>query len=150
VGRQSLANPTLDQILAAKRRWKVAAVALTYRLHDLHIINDWRYRLLVKQLSRLGYRRSEPNGIDRESSQLLHKVFSVLRAEPGGWSGLLKDIQLNDEELSRHVFGLVPVGVGGGGETSLPVRPKLEVISGGLADGARTLRSSPRTQSSVR
>ena len=55
-------------------------MALTHRLYELDLLTEWGYRTVCVQLSRLGYRRTEP-GIPRESSQLLGKVFRSVRDE---------------------------------------------------------------------
>ncbi|KAB1141591.1 ImmA/IrrE family metallo-endopeptidase [Micromonospora sp. AMSO12t] len=125
----SVYDMTPNQILVAKRRWKVAALALTYRLHEIGMLSDWKYRTAAKRLSQLGYRRSEPGGIARESSQVLTKVFRLMVRDVGGWRPLLDELQLTREELNRHVFGLVPVAVEGGGQRSFD-RPTLQLVRG--------------------
>ncbi|KAF0957306.1 helix-turn-helix domain-containing protein [Rhodococcus sp. T7] len=72
---QSMSGASLDRILAARSYWKVSAMALTHRLHDLHLLNNWQYRTMCVTLSDQGYRSSEPGGIVPESSQLLRKVM---------------------------------------------------------------------------
>ncbi|MFD8126404.1 helix-turn-helix domain-containing protein [Streptomyces mirabilis] len=125
---QKLYGADARRILSAKVKWQVAAVALAYRLHDLDLLSDWNYRTTVKLLSQLGYRSGEPGGITRESSQLLGKVFSTLRAESIPVSVMAKDINLTLEELNLHVFGLVPTVFEGGYRSSPPVRPALRVV----------------------
>jgi len=78
---QGLRDATPARILQAKRTWKVAAMALTHRVQELGLLTEWGYRTACVQLSRLGYRRSEPKGIPRESSQLLAKVLRSARDE---------------------------------------------------------------------
>jgi Zn-dependent peptidase ImmA (M78 family) len=51
---------TPPDILRVKKRWKVAAVALVYRLHELDLLTDWRRRDLLIQLTQMGYRSAEP------------------------------------------------------------------------------------------
>ncbi|MEW1759360.1 ImmA/IrrE family metallo-endopeptidase [Streptomyces cyaneofuscatus] len=53
-------NPSTTWILQAKRRWKVAAMALAHRLHELNLTTEWQYRTHCVELSRMGYRKSEP------------------------------------------------------------------------------------------
>ncbi|MER5948268.1 XRE family transcriptional regulator [Streptomyces sp. NPDC001904] len=126
---QKLYSADAKRILSAKLKWQVAAVALTYRLKDLDLITEWNYRTTVKQLSQMGYRRSEPGGISRESSQLLSKVFSTLRSQKIPVSRMAEEINLTVEELNLHVFGLVPTVVDGGGEmTSVAARPNLRAV----------------------
>ncbi len=110
---QGLRDATADQILQAKRTWKVAAMALTHRLHELDLLTEWGYRTACVQLSRLGYRRSEPNGIPHESSQLLAKVFRAVR-DGGETPATIADaIGVPPDELHAHVFGLALVAVPG-------------------------------------
>jgi Zn-dependent peptidase ImmA (M78 family)/transcriptional regulator with XRE-family HTH domain len=126
---QMLHGADANRVLSAKKKWKVAAVALAYRLKDLGLVTDWGYRTTVKQLSQMGYRRSEPNGIVRESSQLLSKVFSALRA--GGFSSLkiADDLDITVDELNRHVFGLVPLALEGESEGApTSARPNLRLV----------------------
>jgi hypothetical protein len=56
-----------------------SALALTYRLRDLEMLTEWHYRQTCIELGRRGYKTGEPDGIDRESSKLLDKVFRALR-----------------------------------------------------------------------
>ena len=118
------------KILAAKRQWKVSAMALAHRLHELRQITDWEYRQACIQLSRLGYRRGEPGGIERESSQLLSKVFHAVREDHGSVAHIAKALHISTQELNDHVFGLVPVGVEGGLFRSEPLRPSLQLLDG--------------------
>lgn len=118
------------RILSAKLKWQVAAVALAYRLKDLGLLTEWNYRTAVKQLSQMGYRSGEPGGITRESSQLLGKVFSTLRAQKIPVSRMANDLNLTVEELNLHVFGLVPTVIDGGEITAPPARPNLRVVGG--------------------
>lgn len=113
-----LRNATPARILQAKRIWKVAAMALTHRLYELGLLAEWGYRMACVQLSRLGYRRSEPNGIPRESSQMLAKVFHSVR-EGGDTPAMIANaIGISAEELQAHVFSLTLVAVNGGAASS--------------------------------
>jgi Zn-dependent peptidase ImmA (M78 family)/DNA-binding XRE family transcriptional regulator len=103
---QGLRHATTDRIVQAKRTWNVAAMALTHRLHELGLLTDWGYRTACVQLGQLGYRRAEPEGIPRESSQLLGKVFRQLRAEGIRPAAIADDIGITADELRAHVFGL--------------------------------------------
>lgn len=125
-----LANATIDRILEAKQIWRVAAMALTHRLHELGLLTDWGYRTACVDLSRRGYRTGEPGGITRETSPLLASVFQALRAEGIGPVDIANDLQITVAELNRHVFGLVPTAVDGGAARTPPKRPKLTLITG--------------------
>jgi Zn-dependent peptidase ImmA (M78 family) len=128
----NLANATADRILTAKHTWRVAAMALTYRLHELGLLSDWGYRTACVDLSRRGYRTGEPGGIPRETSQLLSKVFRNLRAEGTGPAHVARDLNITTDELNRHVFGLIPTALDGGATTTTNPRrrPSLTLVSG--------------------
>lgn len=113
-----LHGATIDQILNAKRIWKVAAMALTHRLHELHLLTEWGYRTTCVQLSRLGYRSSEPRGIPRETSQLLAKVLRALRDEGGSPATIAADLGVSPDELHSHLFGLTMAAVTGTNQPS--------------------------------
>jgi Zn-dependent peptidase ImmA (M78 family)/DNA-binding XRE family transcriptional regulator len=98
---------TTDRILRNKGRWRVAAMALAYRLHELDVLSDWTYRQTVIELGRLGYRSGEPQGIARETSQLLTKVFSALRVDKISLATVAEDLLVDIDELRHLTFGLL-------------------------------------------
>ncbi len=108
---QGLRDATPEKILQAKRVWKVAATALAHRLYELDLLTDWGYRAACVQLSQWGYRRSEPDGINRESSQLLAKVFRSLRDHGESPAAIATDIGVTTGELQDHIFGLALTSV---------------------------------------
>jgi Zn-dependent peptidase ImmA (M78 family) len=123
--------PSVDQILAGKRRWQVAATALTHRLHELGALSEWLYRTTCIELGKRGFRSAEPGGIPRESSQLLHKVFRVLRAERITAADIAADLCLPTEEINGFVFGLIPTvlpGAGDPGPRAAGERPRLRLV----------------------
>lgn len=129
--------PSIDIVLEAKTRWRVAAMALTHRLHEIGLSSDWHYRQLCVELSKRGYRSAEPNGISRESSQVLSKVFAVLRSEGSRPSTIARDLDITPSDLNNLVFGLV-LSVQEGGHASTPPRkPKLSIVPPGTSLPAR-------------
>ncbi|MGW7064054.1 helix-turn-helix domain-containing protein [Streptomyces sp. NPDC054904] len=130
---QQLHNASLERILSAKRKWGVSAMALTYRLRKLDLLSEWRYTQTVKELARRGYRRGEPDNTEmaRESSQLLAKVFQVLRTQGISASDVADDLDISLTELNEYVFGLVPTtAVDGGGRQVQSARPALRLVHG--------------------
>jgi Zn-dependent peptidase ImmA (M78 family) len=105
---QSMRGASIDRILAARSFWKVSAMAMTHRLHELHLLSDWQYRTACVTLSDNGYRSSEPGGMVPETSQLLRKVMF-------GGAGKLsvrdaaKELDLETSDVTHFVHGLVPV-----------------------------------------
>jgi Zn-dependent peptidase ImmA (M78 family)/DNA-binding XRE family transcriptional regulator len=123
--------PSVDQILAGKRRWQVAAMALAHRSHEVGLLSEWLYRTTCVELGRRGFRTAEPGGITRESSQLLRKVFRALRAEHVTAADIAADLRLPPEEINGFVFGLIPTvlpGEGRDGSRADGERPRLRVV----------------------
>lgn len=97
---------TAVQIIQAKKRWNVAAMNLAYRMHRVGLLTDWQVRTVYIQLGDLGYRQGEPRGIERESSQIIPKVFDALRADGITRRSVARALDIPVEELNRSVFGL--------------------------------------------
>lgn len=96
----------VNVVLKAKMRWRVSAVAMAYRLHDLGLISDWQYKSMCIELGRRGYRSAEPVGIDREYSVVWRKVFSQLWSEKTTKNEVAKALNLPLDELEGIVWGL--------------------------------------------
>lgn len=122
------ASPFVDQTLKGKRIWKVSAMALTYRLHDLGMLTDWHYRKSCIELTKRGYRTGEPDGIQRETSQLLEKVFRALRAKGISPRRVAEDLHIPVEILNEFAFGLMMTSVQGGSQPHGPSQPRLRLV----------------------
>lgn len=130
---QGLVNATAPQILQARVKWGVAAMAYAHRLNELGLMTEWAYRSACVDLSRMGYRRGEPGGLpNHESSQLLSKVMKDLRSVGHGISDIADDLGLAADEVRAHIFGLTPTVVLGTGASSAPSRPPLRVVAASL------------------
>lgn len=105
---QSMSEAAIDRILAARNYWRVSAMAMTHRLHELHLLGDWNYRMTCAILSERGYRSKEPDGIIPETSQLLRKVFfkSTSKISLRESADILA---LHPVELRGFLNGLMPV-----------------------------------------
>lgn len=108
-----LRGATLDTVLRERRRWMVAAMALTYRLNELGFLSEWEYRNLCVELSRRGFRRSEPGGVPQESSLLLGKAINSLRNRQQGLGEIAAAVSLTTDEVAQHLLGLVVMPVSG-------------------------------------
>src|SRR5262249_43172639 len=100
-------NVTLPTLIQLKKHWHVSLAALAHRLHDLRLISDWHYRTLCIQISQNGYRTTEPEGIQRESSQVLAKVLESLKAEGVRRSEIAQEMLIPKGDLDALLFGLV-------------------------------------------
>lgn len=118
-------NPSLNQLIKAKRPWKVSVAAIAHRFHELGVLSDWHYRTLCIEVGKRGYRTKEPEPrIDRETSQILNKVFAALRKEGCTKAEIARDLHVHPQDLDALVFGLaiLPLGEASG----VPARPKLD------------------------
>lgn len=115
---------TAGQIIAAKKRWKVSAMALAYRLSSLGYISEWNYRSLLIELGKRGYRSGEPDGIEREISTVLAKVLAALWSKGMTKDDIAKDLGMPLEEIEALIFRLSPDQ----SAVSEPCKPALRVV----------------------
>jgi Zn-dependent peptidase ImmA (M78 family) len=127
-------TPTLPALIRLKQNWMVSVAALVHRLRSLDLISEWHYRTLCIELSVQGYRKNEPNGIQRETSQVLNKVFAALRDDGVSRSEIAGELHIKPDELESLIFGLViasvPGGRGGGRLRQLSSRATLRIVKG--------------------
>lgn len=114
---------TVAQIIRVKRRWNVAAMNLAHRMARLGLLTEWQARSTYIQLGRLGYRAGEPRGMERESSQILAKVFRALREEGISRSDVARELRVPVDELNRAAFGLTLAPEGDPTQEHAPDRP---------------------------
>ena len=120
---------TLQQIVSVKRRWGVSVAALTYRMRHLDMLTDWQYRSLFVGIGRQGYRTSEPNGLQPETSTLLTKVFRALWTQRVTSEHIARDLSITVSELNKLVFGLVQTPTHGL-DQPVPARPpELSIVA---------------------
>lgn len=98
---------TVQAIHQMKKRWSVSAIALAHRLRALNLITEWQYRNYCIELSQAGYRRSEPDGLPRDTSQIFAKVFDAMRAEGRSRAVIARDLMITSAELDSLLVGLV-------------------------------------------
>lgn len=89
----------ITDLAAIKRKWRVAMQAAARRAHTLNMIDDRRFKMICIQMSRQGWRKSEPVSIDGESPQTLARL---LRAHvDAGYSrtDLVKLLMVSEKEV---------------------------------------------------
>jgi len=124
-------NPSLKILIQLKRIWNVSLSALVHRLFELKMISEWQNRTLCIEISQKGFRTSEPHGIQRESSQVLKKVFDSLRGDGIGKADLARKLHLNESDIDQLVFGLTMVAISGNRKAEhRNSKPNLRLISG--------------------
>jgi Zn-dependent peptidase ImmA (M78 family)/DNA-binding XRE family transcriptional regulator len=102
--------PTLEGLIKAKKYWAVSVAALNYRLHSLGFTTEWVNRNLCIQISQAGYRTHEPNELQRETSQVLDKIFNALRIEGIGKTDIARDLKISVYEIDELTYGLLKIG----------------------------------------
>jgi len=111
---QLVGTPSLPDVMELKLYWKVSATAMVRRLHQLHRISDWQYRTWMIDLSKRGFRSSEPNGIPREQSALLRQVLALARED--GWRAerITKELGIPRRDFDEALLGLTVTAIGEG------------------------------------
>lgn len=94
---------SLTQLVSAKERWGVSVAALARTAFDAHLISDWHYRELCKQMSVLGYRTKEPMGRAREKSVLWKKIFEELWRDGVTKHTVAKDLKIPYDEIESLI-----------------------------------------------
>jgi Zn-dependent peptidase ImmA (M78 family) len=107
---------TIDTILVIKRRWRVSAMAMAYRLNSLKLLSDWQYKSIFIEVGKRGYRAGEPGGIDRETSIIWRKVLGQLWSEKTTKNDIAHSLHLPLDELEGLIWNLA-------GSDQRPVNP---------------------------
>lgn len=92
---------SIDQILSAKKRWGVAAVALAYRLNKLGLMTEWQYIQVNRR-----YRSAEPDGLPAEKSSVWQMVLQELWKEGMSRGAVAAKLNIPEDELQSLLFGL--------------------------------------------
>jgi Zn-dependent peptidase ImmA (M78 family)/transcriptional regulator with XRE-family HTH domain len=144
-------NPGIPALIQWKKRWGVSLAALNYRMHQLGLTTDYHYRQLCIQISRMGLRQREIEGMPRETSLLLNKVLLMLAADRFTRSDLARELCVLPSELNEMMFGLamttIPGNRMGQGSTMHGVA-KLRLV--GSVTKAQSISSSSPVQSGNR
>lgn len=104
----------VGQLIRAKTRWRVSVAALSYRLHKLRLLSDWRYRDFCIEMSTKGYNKTEPEPIERERSVVWEKVLKSLWADRLSQAHVARELGVPESEVNGLIFGIV---------TTVPDRP---------------------------
>jgi len=97
---------SVEDLLPYKKRWRVAAVALAYRLREAGMIGDARVNSLYVEMSRRGWLKNEPNGMPREQSHYWQQVFDDLRNSGITKAAITAATGIPGRELESLLFGL--------------------------------------------
>ena len=104
---RELRQVNLNNLIKAKRLWGVSVANLVYRMRSINLISGYRYRRLFADIGRRGFRKNEPEPAERETSQLLEKVFALLRRSGATLSDVAGALDIYPEEIGTLLIGLV-------------------------------------------
>lgn len=102
---------SLADIIRAKKRWRVSAAALAYRLHKMKFISDWNYRTFNIQL-RQNYGSSEPEGVEREKSHIWVSILQELWKDGKTIDFIASELNIPSAEIGSILFGLTSKSAG--------------------------------------
>ena len=111
-------NPSIGNLIQMKQIWLVSLKALIFRLNKLNIITDWTYRLLMMEVSKRGYNKTEPLPMERETSIVLKKVFSMLKEEHITIHDIANELGLSSKEINSMIFNMFDMYVTINGENN--------------------------------
>jgi Zn-dependent peptidase ImmA (M78 family)/DNA-binding XRE family transcriptional regulator len=102
-------NISVDNIISIKAQWKTSAMAVIMQLRSVNLITEWHHRSLIIEASRRGLRKTEINGIERETAKLLDLFIQQLSKDGIKLKGIAEDLALPLEEITNLIFkvGLV-------------------------------------------
>ena len=122
---------TIKYLMKLKHYWGVSLSALAYRYNTLGQVTEWSYRNLCIEIAKNGYRTTEPEPMERESSQLLTKVLDFLQSHKLGRSEIANSLCVSVGEINALTFKLTRLSVVSGGASSemqSKHSPKLRVV----------------------
>ena len=121
--RPQLRRFDLRHLANMKGYWKVSMAALAVRADRLNLITPYQRKMFWMELSRLGYRKREPNEPPREMPTLLRRMISFHQRQLGYTTQeMAKLLDLMEPEFLEMYDPEMLGGIESGG------RPKLRVV----------------------
>lgn len=119
----------VEAIIKGKCYFKVSAMAMARRAHELGRLSDWEYRRTCSTLTAKGYRTAEPDGIALERSTVFSFVDQTNRSRGISPGTISQETGLAIRELHDLSFGTILAASNGNGKRpgSIPAqsRPQL-------------------------
>lgn len=122
---------TIKYLMKLKHYWGVSLAAMAYRFNSLGLVSEWNYRSLCIEIAKSGYRTSEPEPMERETSQLLTKVLDILHSHKQGRREIAESLSLGVDEINALTFQLITLSVVAGAaelDATPRVPPKLRLV----------------------
>ena len=108
-----LTRASVSPILAAKRYFKVSAMAMACRAYELGRLSEWEYRQICSELTVQGYKSGEPRGLRPEQSKVFRFVADTNRQKGISVSTVSEETGLVPKELHGLSFGNIWAVTGG-------------------------------------
>ena len=81
-------------------------MAMAHRLNRLGLLSEWNYKSVCVELSKRGYRVSEPGGVEREVSIIWRKVLADLWRQRITKATIASELHLPVDELEGLIWKL--------------------------------------------
>lgn len=97
---------TVRDAMALRDNWKTSAMAVIMQLLRVGAITEWHHRNLIIEASKMGLRRAEIDGIERERTLLIDMYIKSLASDGILLKDLAKELMLPIGEVSNLIFQL--------------------------------------------
>jgi Zn-dependent peptidase ImmA (M78 family) len=120
---------SVNDLADYKKRWRVSAAALNYRLRELGMISEGKATSNYVEMSRRGWLKTEPNGIAREQSSVLQDIINDLIGQGITKTKIAGELMVPPSEIEALLFGLANMTTIDGAANPTPRRDvKLKII----------------------
>jgi Zn-dependent peptidase ImmA (M78 family)/transcriptional regulator with XRE-family HTH domain len=120
---------SVDDLADYKKRWRISAAALNYRLRELGMISDSKATSNYVEMSRRGWLKTEPNGIVREQSSVLQDIINDLISQGITKTKIAAALMVPPSEIEALLFGLANMTTIDGAANPTPRRDvKLKIV----------------------
>jgi Zn-dependent peptidase ImmA (M78 family)/DNA-binding XRE family transcriptional regulator len=89
-----------------KKRWRVSVSAFNYRLRELGMISDSKSTSNYVEMSRRGWLKNEPEGIQKEQSSVLQDIVNDLLSRGITKTKIAAELTVPPKEIEALLFGL--------------------------------------------
>jgi Zn-dependent peptidase ImmA (M78 family) len=94
------------ELVKLKSRWNVSVASLNYRLHSIGAIDAIQYRNNCIEISKNGWRSSEPEDRPRERSLIWEKVLAKMREKGISMDEVSKATSISQVDIRNYAFGM--------------------------------------------
>lgn len=102
--RSSLINLRFSDLPSLKRYWRSSMSSIIVRARKLNQINDTKYKSHMIELSRRGWRISEPYEVDLDNPVVIDKMFSAMRNGLGYDLDTLSEYMCLPRDILQTIF----------------------------------------------